>query len=77
VQRAQHGVLVHAEYRGEVLGQREPFAGFRLTVGDRPADLSRDLLVQKLRNGPVDLDVRDGPSQSSSMIRRRPDGEKQ
>ena len=26
VQGAQHGVLVHAEHRGEVLGQREPLA---------------------------------------------------
>ena len=43
-QRAQHRVGVDPELSGEVLRRRQPLAGLRLAVEDRPADLGRDLL---------------------------------
>ena len=47
VQRAQDGVLVHAEHRREVLGQRQALARARLTVGDGAADLRGDLVMER------------------------------
>ena len=49
VQGPEHGVLVHAEHRGEVLGQRKPLARSRLTVRDGPPDPRRDLVMQRER----------------------------
>src|SRR6266566_5989990 len=46
VQRTEHGVLVHAQHGGEVLGQGQALAGGRLALGDGPADLAGDLIVQ-------------------------------
>jgi hypothetical protein len=49
VQRSEHGVLVDAEYGGEVDRWRESLAGTDLTFGDRTADLSCDLIVKSHR----------------------------
>jgi hypothetical protein len=57
MQRAQDGVLVHAENGRQVFGQRQAFARAGLTVGDGPADLRGDLIVQRDRAGAVDVDI--------------------
>jgi len=68
VQGAEHGVLVHAEHRGQVLGQREPLARSGLAVRDGPPDPGRDLLVQRERIGAVDVDIQHGTSHSRSIV---------
>jgi hypothetical protein len=50
---AKHGVRVDAEDRCKVLSLRDPFARLRLTVGDGPANRSRDLFVKRSRIAPV------------------------
>ena len=48
-QGPQNGVGVDAQLGGQVFGLRNALAGTRLTVGDRPADLRGDLLVEQGR----------------------------
>ena len=50
-ERTQHGVRVDPEHGGEVLGRRETFSGLCLSLGDCPADLGGDLLVEVGRVG--------------------------
>jgi hypothetical protein len=57
VQRAEHGVLVHAQHRREVLGQGQAVGRGRLAIGDGPADLRGDLVVHRDRAGAVDVDI--------------------
>jgi glucose/arabinose dehydrogenase len=45
-QRTQHGVRVDAEDGGEILRRREALSRLRLSLGDRPSNLSGDLFVQ-------------------------------
>ena len=70
-QRAQDGVLVHPEHRRQVLGQRQALARAGLAVGDGPADLRGDLLVQRDRSGAVNVDIQHGARHSSSMENAR------
>jgi hypothetical protein len=62
---AQDGVPVDLELGREVSRRRQPLARLRLPLGDRPADLSRHLLVQVGRLGAVDLDTEHGASNTS------------
>ncbi|MFY9579022.1 MAG: hypothetical protein WAQ33_06835 [Gaiellaceae bacterium] len=54
---AQHGVGVDAKHGGKVLGGRQSFARFCLSFADRPADLGRDLNVQREGLVAVELDI--------------------
>ena len=47
VQRPQDGVLVHAQHRGEVLGQGQALTGVCLAIGDGAADLRGDLIMKR------------------------------
>jgi hypothetical protein len=42
---AQHGVRVHPEHGGEILGLRDALTGTSFTVGDRSPDVGSDLFV--------------------------------
>ena len=55
-QRPQHRVGVHAQDRGEVTGRWKSLARAGLPVGDRAADIGRDLVVQKSGIATVYLD---------------------
>jgi hypothetical protein len=57
-QGAQHGIRVHPQHGGEILGRRKPFPRLRFAFGDRPSDLAGDLLVQVGRVGLVVADGR-------------------
>ena len=53
VQRAEHGVGVDPQHRGQVPGWREPLTRAGLTLGDRPADRRSDLLMQRHQAGVI------------------------
>jgi hypothetical protein len=55
VQRSYHGVLIHAQYVGQVNSWRETFTRGSLTVGNRSAYLGGHLAVE--RNRPVLIDL--------------------
>jgi len=55
-QRPQHCVGVDADHGGQVFGWWQALAWSGLAVGDGPADLGRDLLVQVDRGVLIDLD---------------------
>jgi len=67
-QRAQSGVGVDSEDGGQVAGRGQSLAGLSLPVGDCPADLGRDLLVQLGRFVPVDPDGDHGAIKSSVIV---------
>ena len=46
VEGPQDSVLVHAEHRGQVLGQRKSIAWTSFALGDRSANLGGHLIVQ-------------------------------
>ena len=55
-QPAEHRIGVHAKYGRQIPRWRQPLPGNRLTVGDRPPDRGRNLLVQRNRARVVDAD---------------------
>jgi photosystem II stability/assembly factor-like uncharacterized protein len=67
-QRPQDCVRVDAENGGEIARRRQPLAGLRLTLRDRPAELSGNLLVEVGRLVPIDLDAQHGASNTSSIV---------
>ena len=71
LQRTQHGVLVHPEDGGKILGRGQAFTGLGLTVRNCSPYLRRDLLVEIGRVGLVHLDTYHGPSNTSSIGLRR------
>jgi hypothetical protein len=46
-QGAQHGVGVHSEHGGQILGLRNAVSGACLPFGDGPADIGSDLLMEQ------------------------------
>ena len=56
--RAQDRVGVDVEHGGEILGKRQPLAGFGFAFGDGAPDLGGDLLVQVAGVDVVDLSGR-------------------
>ena len=56
-ERAEDGVSVHVQHRGQVQRRREPLARAGLSVRDRSANLGRYLLVQVCRLVSVQLDM--------------------
>jgi hypothetical protein len=71
LQRTQHGVLVHPEDGGEILGRRQALTGLGLTVRNSSPYLRRDLFVEIGRVSLVHLDTYHGPSNTSSIGLRR------
>ena len=69
VQGPQHGVLVHPEHGSDVLGEGQAVSGASLAVGDGAPDLRGNLVVQRERSRPVEVDIQHGPSDSSSMMK--------
>lgn len=67
-QRSQNGIGVHADYGRQVFGWWKALAGAGLTVGDRAADLSGDLLVEVGRGALVDLDSEHDASYISFIV---------
>jgi hypothetical protein len=65
---AEDGVGVDAKDCGQVARRRQPFAGFRLAVGDRTSDLACYLLVQLGRLFAAELDSEHGASNSSFIV---------
>jgi hypothetical protein len=63
---AQHGVGIHPQDRREIAGWGQSFAGARLSVGDRPADLPGDLVVEQSRVGSIDIDLEHRASYDST-----------
>jgi hypothetical protein len=57
-ERAEDGVSVHLQHRGEVKRGREPLARPSLPIRDRTANLGRNLLVQVCRLVSVQLDMK-------------------
>jgi hypothetical protein len=68
VQRAQHGVAVDVENRGEVAGRGEALAAGGLAVGDRAANLGGDLVVKGERSVRAAVDRAYGTRQTSTMF---------
>ena len=52
-QRPQHGIGVHAEHGGEILGLRDAVSGVSLTLSDGSPDLGGNLIVERHRIGPI------------------------
>ena len=69
-QGAEHGIGVHAQHCGQILGRGEPFTGLGLAVGDGAADLACDLLVEVGGVGLVYLDIQHGASNTSAISAR-------
>jgi Tol biopolymer transport system component len=67
-QRAENGVRVHAEHRGEIAGGRQALTRPGFAVRDRAADLCRHLFVQLGRVVAVDVDTDHGASNSSFIV---------
>ena len=66
-QRAQDGVAVDAQDGGDVTGWREAPAELCFAVGDGPADLHRDLLMQVSVVGPIKLDIQQCDTYNSTL----------
>ena len=64
---AQYGVGIDPEYRGKIFGRRQSLARLRFSVGDRAADLTRDLLMEVEGVVAVDLDISHDANQYSSI----------
>jgi hypothetical protein len=56
-QRAKHGVGVESEHEGKVASWWKPLAGIDFAIGDCPADLAGDLLVELGGFGAIYLDT--------------------
>jgi hypothetical protein len=67
VHGTKHGVLVHAEYGGNIFDHWETLAWSGFTFGNRSTDLGGDLIVEWDRLCAVDVDFQHGPSHSSSV----------
>jgi hypothetical protein len=67
-ERSQDRVGVDLEDGGEIACRRQPFSGGRLTLGDRTADLARDLFVQNHGSVAVDVDFEHRASDTSFMF---------
>jgi hypothetical protein len=65
-ERTQDGVRVHTEDGGEVLGGREALARLGFSVGDRPPDLTGDLLEEIGAIASVELDIQHDASNTSA-----------
>jgi hypothetical protein len=74
-QRPQHRVGVHIQHGGQVPGRRQSLAGADLAVGDRPADLGTDLIVERQRIVPAKFDIQHDASQTSTMPPGMPSGD--
>ena len=57
------------EHGGHVAGRREALAGTDLAFGDLAADAGRDLLVERDLAPAIQVDIRHGDIQSSTMSR--------
>jgi hypothetical protein len=66
-QRAENGVRVDAENRGQVTGRWQALTGECFAIGDCAANLGRYLSVEVGRVGAVDLDMKHGTSNTSVM----------
>ena len=66
-QRAQHRVGVDLQHGGQVSCGREPLTGPDLSVRDRAADLGADLVVERQWVAPVQFDIQNDASQTSTM----------
>jgi hypothetical protein len=73
-QGPEDGVGVDVEDGSEILRGREPLSRFRLSVGDRPSDLTGDLFVQIGGVAAVDLDIQ--LTQRGAQPLWSPDGRK-
>jgi hypothetical protein len=66
-ERPEHSVHIDVQYGCEVLRWWEALSWAGFTLGERTADLSCDLVVERERISPVDLDLEHGDSDSIVM----------